>query len=130
MSVVYKLHGMLAPIISDGDPVFTSKFWQSLFKLSGTDLKMSSSYHPQTDGQTKHVNQCLETYLRYFVHSCPKNGRTSWILLSFGTTLVFTPLWADLHSKHCMVVNRESWVLLLLVQRKASWKIDLLIELI
>jgi hypothetical protein len=72
MSVVYKLHGMPTSIISDRDPVFTSKFWQSLFKLSGTDLKMSSSYHPQTDGQTWRVNQCLETYLRCFVHFLPK----------------------------------------------------------
>jgi hypothetical protein len=46
MSVVYKLHGLPASIISDRDPVFTSKFWQGLFKLSGTSLKLSSSNHP------------------------------------------------------------------------------------
>jgi hypothetical protein len=32
---------------------------------------MSSSYHPQSDDQTERVNQCLETYLRFFVHACP-----------------------------------------------------------
>jgi hypothetical protein len=44
--VVYKLHGLPASIISDRDPVLTSSFLQSLFKLSGVTLKMSSSYHP------------------------------------------------------------------------------------
>jgi transposase InsO family protein len=43
-------------IISDRDLVFTSKFWRSLFKLVGIELKLSSFYHPQTDGQTKRVN--------------------------------------------------------------------------
>jgi hypothetical protein len=75
LNMVYKLHGLLSAIVSDRDPVFTSKFWQYLFKMSGTNLKMSSSYHPQTDGQSKRVNQCLETFLRCFVHSCPKKWK-------------------------------------------------------
>jgi len=49
---IYKLHGMPSVIISDRDRVFTSAFWQELFKLTETTLNMSSSYHPQTDGQT------------------------------------------------------------------------------
>jgi transposase InsO family protein len=78
MNVVYKLHDMSATIISDRDLVFTSLFWQSLFKLSGTELRMSSSYHPQTDGQTERVNQCLETFLRFFVHSYPRKWK-DWL---------------------------------------------------
>lgn len=49
---VYKLHGLSLSIISDRDRDFTSHLWQELFRLTGTTLKMSSSYHPQTDGQT------------------------------------------------------------------------------
>lgn len=60
LDTVYKLHGLPNAIITDRDKVFTSNFWQSLFALAGVELKMSSAYHPQTDGQTERVNQCLE----------------------------------------------------------------------
>jgi hypothetical protein len=49
---------------------------------------MSSAYHPQSDGQTEHVNQCMKTFLRCFVHACPNKG-LSWIPLaefSYNTT--------------------------------------------
>jgi transposase InsO family protein len=78
---IYKLHGLPLAIISDRDRLFTSKFWQLLFKLAGTDLRMSSAYHPQTDGQTERVNQCMETYLRCFVHSCPRQW-SRWLSMA------------------------------------------------
>jgi len=68
---VYKHQGMPQTIISDWDRIFTSNLWQALFNLAGTQLSMSSSYHPQSDGQTERVNRRVETYLRCFVHACP-----------------------------------------------------------
>ena len=53
---IFKLHGMPTSIVYDRDPAFTGKFWQELFKLQGTQLQLSTAYHPQTDGQTKAVN--------------------------------------------------------------------------
>lgn len=62
-------------------PFFTSAFWKELFRLAQVQLCLSSAYHPQSDGQTERVNQCLETYLRCFVHSCPRQW-LKWISLA------------------------------------------------
>lgn len=68
MDSVYKLHGLPNNIISDRDPIFTSRFWRELMAKLEIQLNMSTAYHPQTDGQTEKVNQCLENYLRSMVH--------------------------------------------------------------
>lgn len=81
MNNVFKLHGLPVALISDRDRIFTSTVWQELFKLIGTELRMSTAYHPQTDGQTERVNQCLETYLRCFVHACPTKW-SQWLALA------------------------------------------------
>lgn len=94
---IYKLHGMPQSIILDRDRIFISTLWRELFRLVDTQLRMSSAYHPQTDGQTERVNQCLETYLRCFVHACPKRW-LDWLALaefwyntSYHTTLMKSP---------------------------------------
>jgi transposase InsO family protein len=71
IDTVYRLHGLPTCIVSNRDRVFTSRLWQELFRLASVTLKMSSAYHPQTDGQTEWVNQCLETFLRCFVNTSP-----------------------------------------------------------
>jgi hypothetical protein len=61
---IVRLHGVPSSIVSDRDPRFTSRFWESLNKALGTKLRMSSAYHPQTDGQTERTIQSLEDLLR------------------------------------------------------------------
>jgi hypothetical protein len=58
------LHGVPKKIVSDRGTQFTSRFWERLHETLDTRLRFSSAYHPQTDGQTKRVNQILEDMLR------------------------------------------------------------------
>ncbi|GJS80678.1 reverse transcriptase domain-containing protein [Tanacetum coccineum] len=57
-------HRVPISIISDHDSHFTSKFWQSMQNALGTQLDMSTAYHPETDGQSKRTIQTLEDMLR------------------------------------------------------------------
>ncbi len=64
---VFKHHGLPRDIVSNRDPKFTSKFWRALWKRMGTELKMSTSFRPQTDGQTERVNLMIQQFLRNYV---------------------------------------------------------------
>jgi transposase InsO family protein len=68
------LHGVLKKIVSDRGTQFTSKFCERLLKTLDTQLCFSSTYHPQTHGQTERVNQILEDMLR----ACALQYGRSW----------------------------------------------------
>jgi hypothetical protein len=68
------LHGVPKKIVSNRGTQFTSKFWEKLHESMDTKLNFSSAYHPQTDGQTKRVNQILKDLLR----ACTLKDNQSW----------------------------------------------------
>lgn len=66
---VVRYHGLPSSIISDRDPRFAGNFWRALWKCLGTQLAMSTAFHPQSDGQTERANRTLEEMLRPYVRS-------------------------------------------------------------
>jgi transposase InsO family protein len=63
---VVRYHGIPKSIISDRDKLFTSNYWATLMAAIGTQRKLSTAYHPQTDGQTERTNRTLKAYLRTY----------------------------------------------------------------
>ena len=74
VSEVIHLHRIPKNIISDRDSRFTCRFWTSLQSTLGTQLNLSTTYHPETDGQTERVNQFMEDMLRIYV----MDNQTQW----------------------------------------------------
>ena len=73
---IWKRFGLPDTIISDRGLQFASKVFQETCKLLKIDHRMSTTYHPQTDGETERVNQELETYLRIFCANEPRKWST------------------------------------------------------
>ena len=67
MCNIFKYHGMPQSIVSDRDPRMTSLFWRGIFENMGTTLKFSSSFHPQTDGQSEEANSTVLDLLKCYV---------------------------------------------------------------
>ncbi|KAL0456485.1 UNVERIFIED_CONTAM: Transposon Tf2-11 polyprotein [Sesamum latifolium] len=82
---IVKYWGLPKDIISDRDSRFTGVFWTELFKILGSKLSLSSSYHPQSDDQTERFNSMLEEYLRHFVRGTQKD----WVKLLDVAQLCF-----------------------------------------
>jgi hypothetical protein len=122
---IYKLHGLPQTIISDRDKIFTSQLWEQLFTRSGTQLHLSTAYHPQSDGQTERVNQCLEIYLRCFTHATPSKWAVwlhlaeFWYNTAFHSALNTSPFevlyghpprYFGIHSEDCAIPELQVWL--------------------
>jgi len=70
---VWKLHGLPKCVVSDRGPQFIAHFTRELYHLLGIKLASSTAWHSQTNGQTEHVNQELDQYLRLFVNEWQDN---------------------------------------------------------
>jgi hypothetical protein len=98
-------HGLSKDFISDRDSWFMSDFWKGVTELLGTRLCVSSSFQPQTDGQTERVNLTLEAYLHHFVSATLND----WDLLlsraefahnnAFHESVEVTPFYLN-HGRH------------------------------
>ena len=71
---IVRLHGVTVSIVLDRDPRFTAHFWKSFQKAMGTRLTMSTTFHPQTDGQSERTIQVLKDMLR----ACVLDHKGSW----------------------------------------------------
>ena len=69
IDTIFRLQGLPRELVSDRDPQFTAESWKSVVRSLGTRLKMSTSGHPETDGQMERANRILEPSFRGYVHS-------------------------------------------------------------
>jgi len=65
---IWKLHGIPRKILSNRGLQFVSKFMEKLTRVLGMKRRLSTAYHPQTDGQTERINQEIGTFLRHYVN--------------------------------------------------------------
>lgn len=81
---IVKHFGLPVRIIGNHDPRWTSVVWKALAELFSTRLALSTSKHPQTDGQTEVMNQHLETMLRAYISKDQKDWVQWWDVLQFA----------------------------------------------
>ena len=72
---VWKLHGLPESVVSDRGPQFAAELTKELNRMLEIETRLSTAFHPQTDGQMKQMNQELEQYLRFFVEHRQKDCR-------------------------------------------------------
>jgi len=77
LEVIVANHSMLDEIILDRDKIFTSKVWTTLLALFGVVRKLSTAFHPQTDGQIERINQIVEQYFHCYINY----RQNDWVLL-------------------------------------------------
>ncbi|MBW0588297.1 hypothetical protein O181_128012 [Austropuccinia psidii MF-1] len=78
---IFSKHGLPSSIVSDRGSLFVSSFWTNLCQKLKISRDLSTAYHPETDGQTKRVNQILEQYLWKYVNY-HKDDWNTWLPLA------------------------------------------------
>src|SRR5258707_5437476 len=108
---IWHHHGLLEEVISDCGSAFVSNFSHELAALLGVKLTPSTSYHPQTDGQTECMNQEIEVYLQDFV-SHRQDNWANWLPLAefaynnkVHTATRWTPFEPDTRQHPCLGVK-------------------------
>jgi hypothetical protein len=84
MKEVARFHGIPKSIVFDRDPKFTSNFWKGLFKGFRMNMNFSTTYHPESDGQTERVNRVIEDILRMYVMDKPSKWEDYLHLVEFA----------------------------------------------
>jgi hypothetical protein len=106
MKEVAQLHEIPKKIVSDRDLKFTLNFWKGLFKGFGMNLNLSTTYHPESDGQTERVNRVIEDMLRMYVMDKPSKWEDYLHLVEFAynngyqTSLKMSPF-ESLYDRRC-----------------------------
>lgn len=97
---IIRLYDIPSSVVWDRDRTFTSTFCRDLFPMQGISFNFSSSYLPQTDGQTEVTNRTLKQYLRCFSSERPREW-TKWVTwaefcnnTSFHTAIRMSPFQA------------------------------------
>eukprot|EP00253_Pinus_taeda_P012907 PITA_12907 len=112
---IIRFHGVPKKIISDRDSRFTSIIWTCMQSALGTQLNLSTTYHPDTDGQTERVNQVLEDMLRMYVMDQQSHWEKYLSLIEFAynnnyQSSIRMPPFEALHGRPCRTLL--SWDML------------------
>jgi hypothetical protein len=81
---VVRAHGMPRDVVSDRGPQFNNKFWEHVCQRLRLDRKMSSAYHPQTNGQTERINRVIEEMLRSYISPSQRDWHEWLPLVEFA----------------------------------------------
>ena len=82
---IYSHYGVLKGIINNHNPLFTSKLSSKFYNVTETKCKLSTAYHPQTDGQTERVNQELYRYFRNYII----NKTNTWFRVLYKAKFIY-----------------------------------------
>jgi hypothetical protein len=107
MDNIYKPHGMPQAIISDRDKIITSLLWKELFRLSGTELRMSSAYHRRVMTKLNGLTKVLKLVFAVLYKPVLPSGCNGLPLQNFGTIPIITLPSKSSLLRFCMVKNQN-----------------------